>query len=82
MVSPCGGRRLTQETVNYNSIQEVKDAKLRTSQRHLDGWRPLNTNNLEIVWSNDPEPTPKLKEQITTRQLLERLAEERNLELI
>ena len=68
------------ETENYSNEQTMKAAKLRTAQRHIDGWRPLNTNKNKngtwtIIWNNDPPP-PETPEEAELRILREELQAE------
>jgi len=74
------------QTQNYANEQLVKAAKLRTTQRHRDGWRPLHTTKLthgmwSIVWNNDPAPPPIPPRSITQREFIQELATERNVRI-
>ena len=58
----------------------MNTAKLRTSQRHRDGWRPINTNKNNdrtwtIHWNNDP-PIPPTAEQLEIASLRQDLQNE------
>ena len=74
------------EIENYPNEKAMKVAKLRTAQRHIDKWRPIQTNKIdngyEIVWSNDPPTPPKPPRSLTQRAFIEELATERNIRLI
>lgn len=66
------------ETENYPNEQAMKAAKLRTAQRHIDGWRPVNSSKNSdgtwtITWNNDPPlpPTPEEIEKASLRQDLQ-----------
>lgn len=45
------------EKEDYNTEQECKNAKLRTSKRHKQGWQPIQTfgenGKFVIVWQKD-----------------------------
>jgi len=68
------------EIENYATEALMKAAKLRTAQRHIDGWRPLNTNSnpngtWTITWNNDP-PTPPTPDEIERESLRQDLQNE------
>ena len=68
------------ESENYANEILMKAAKLRTAQRHIDGWRPQNTNkNLDdtwtIIWNNDPSIPPTV-EQLEIASLRQELQDE------
>jgi len=76
---------MTTEKQIYQFEIDAKNDKLRSSQRHKDGWRPLSTshvnNQWEIVWRNDPDPLPPPKRQLTQNQFIAELAEERHVRI-
>jgi len=60
---------MTNELENYLNETSMNAAKLRTSQRHIDGWRPINSSKNQngtwtITWNNDP-PAPPYTTKIT-----------------
>jgi len=73
------------ETQVYQFEIDAKRDKLRTSQRHRDGWRPLSTSHInnqwEIVWNNDPPPPPPPKPQFTQNQFISFLADFHDVEV-
>jgi len=77
---------MVRRTIQYQDLQETKDAKLRSGSMHQTGFRPLHTNKTltgyEIVWSNEPAPPPVPPRPITERALLEEIAKERNLVIV
>ena len=74
------------EIVNYPDEQTMRAAKLRSTLRHQNGFRPLHTDKTtsgwRITWTNDPEPLPLPPRQLTQRVFLDELAEERNVSII
>jgi len=70
----------------YQFEIDAKRDKLRTSQRHRDGWRPVSTshknNQWEIIWNNDPPPPPPPKRRLTQIDFILELAEERNVQIL
>ena len=76
---------MTLETIIYPSEAEAKQAKLRTAQRHQDGWRAIRTDiiNLEwvVTWDNTPDPPPPPPRRLTRTQFVDELAERENVRL-
>ena len=81
------------ETENYNTLNDAKKAKLRTSQRHRLKHEPIHTNKNRdgtwtIIWalpidaehsSNTLQP---IKRQMTRDQFEKELANEMDIEII
>ena len=58
---------MTTEKQVYQFEIEAKNDKLRSSQRHRNGWRALHTDKnpdgtWTITWNNDPPPPPTAEE--------------------
>jgi len=75
------------ETENYQDRQAMRAAKLRTATRHQNGFRPIHSNRNNdgtwtVFWNNDPEPPSSPPRQLTQRQFLDEMAEERGVEII
>ncbi len=77
---------MVRQTEIYQTELEAKNDKLRSSQRHRDGWRPLNTNftrnQWKIIWTNDPDPPPPPKRPLTQADFINELAAERNVRVL
>ena len=72
---------MTQRIQNVSNLQEAKDAKLRTSQNHLDGFRPIHTDKTsrgyKITWDNTPDPPdPKQTEKNRLRVLTQKILDD------
>ena len=68
------------ETENYANKGLATAAKTRGAQRHIDGWRPINTSfnpdgTVTITWNDDPLPPPT-PDQIELEQLREKIQNE------
>lgn len=68
------------------SKNDLIKSKSRTSKNHLDGFVPIHTDKLndetfKITWNNDPKIIPP-RRKLTQRELLEEIANERNMDLI
>jgi len=73
---------MSTEIETYPNETLWRAAMLKDATRHRNGWqmRTNSKNNLTIEWNNDPRiPTPK--RQLTQRELLEEIANDRGVEI-
>ena len=68
---------MTTKTIDYSSRDEyLTDAKLQ----NRNGFRSIHYDfPHKITYTNDPEPAPPPKRQLTERQLLDEVAQDRNV---
>ena len=75
---------MAQRIQNVRDLTASKAAKVRGSQNHRDGYRPLTTQKLndgsyKITWDNTPGPSPIPPRTMTQRAYVVEIAARDNV---